>query len=791
MQRAAEANGLTPRSRPTARRSGSWRRGGCSTSPTTTSSAPPSPATTRRSRSSCRRPTTTATSSWAPTRACTACRARRTTPRTSWSTALCPIHHRPVELFKEENYFFKLSAFTAAAARLVRGQPRRGAARSPSATRRSGFIRQGLHDISITRTSITWGVPVPWDPAHVFYVWYDALINYATAVGYGDDPERFDSVVAGGPPPHRQGHPPVPLRLLAGDADGGRRAAARTGSTSTASCWSAARRCPRRRSTRSPRPTWSPTFGVDGFRYHFLRDQPFGPDGEFSYEGMVARYNADLANNLGNLLSRVATVVASKCGGIGPAPSPDSRLAARGRVGVRRRGRGLGTGRAERGARGHLAADPRDQRRARGRRAVEGRARAGGRRRARATPSRCCASSPSWPRRPCPGSCAEIWRRIGLPGAPAEQRLPGGRGVGRLPGRPAGRPRATPLFPRLDRAAMWTDSHCHVPYEGVGRRRHRRGPGRRRDPARSPSGPTPAQSAAAIETARAPRRGVGHGRAASPRRGATASSRSRACLAGRGPEVVAVGECGLDYHYDHSPRPVQRDGVRRPGRAGPAARAGPGHPHPGGVGRHLRDPGRRGGAGAHGVPLLHRRARTRPGGPRPRRLAVVQRDRDVQDGRRRPRPRRRCARSTGCWSRPTRPFLAPVPHRGRPNAPALVPVVGAAVAAARGGRGRGRGSVVGQRRTAVPSGRVTPAAEVGRHTSVPNLRDDQDGRGRLGRVTHSRSEIGRLLTVTASGPAGPWARTSWPTPTPSAASPGWPRSAPATGWSRSAPGWAR
>ena len=61
-----------------------------------------------------------------------------------------------------------------------------------------------------------------------------------------------------------------------------------------------------------------PDFGVDGFRYHFLRDQPFGPDGDFSYEGMVARYNADLANNLGNLLARVATVVERKCGGIGP-----------------------------------------------------------------------------------------------------------------------------------------------------------------------------------------------------------------------------------------------------------------------------------------------------------------------------------------------------------------------------------------------------------------------------------------------------------------------------------------
>src|SRR5438552_11588979 len=69
-------------------------------------------------------------------------------------------------------------------------------------------------------------------------------------------------------------------------------------------------------------------FGVDAYRYHFLRDVTFGNDGDFSYEGMVARYNADLANNLGNLLSRVATVVSRKCGGVGPAPQHDSPLAA-------------------------------------------------------------------------------------------------------------------------------------------------------------------------------------------------------------------------------------------------------------------------------------------------------------------------------------------------------------------------------------------------------------------------------------------------------------------------------
>jgi methionyl-tRNA synthetase len=77
-------------------------------------------------------------------------------------------------------------------------------------------------------------------------------------------------------------------------------------------------------------------FGVDAVRYHLLRETPLGSDGDFSYEGIVSRYNADLANNLGNLLQRVATVVGSKCGGIGPAPSPASPLAAAARSAVER-----------------------------------------------------------------------------------------------------------------------------------------------------------------------------------------------------------------------------------------------------------------------------------------------------------------------------------------------------------------------------------------------------------------------------------------------------------------------
>jgi len=254
---------------------------------------------------------------------CVACEAYYT--EAELIEGLCPIHHRPVEIFKEDNYFFRLSRFAQPLLDWLEAHPE---AITPDSKRNEvlGFIRQGLDDVSITRTSLSWGVPVPWAPGHVFYVWYDALINYATAIGYGVDDERFRTwwpavhhligkdiirfhcvywpamlMAAGEAPP---AHVHVHGFLLVG---GEKMSKTRLNQIAPADLL--------------------PDFGVDGFRYHFLRDQQFGPDGEFSYEGMVARYNADLANNFGNLTARVATLVDKKCGGIGPAPSPDSPLA--------------------------------------------------------------------------------------------------------------------------------------------------------------------------------------------------------------------------------------------------------------------------------------------------------------------------------------------------------------------------------------------------------------------------------------------------------------------------------
>jgi methionyl-tRNA synthetase len=238
----------------------------------------------------------------------------------------CPIHGTQLEPMEEENYFFALSKFADPLLEHYAAHPE-AVRPSTKLNEAVGFIRQGLRDISITRTSISWGVPAPWDSGHVVYVWYDALVNYLTAIGYGSDPERFASwwpashhllgkdiirfhavwwpamcMAAGIDPPHRE---IVHGWLLVG---GEKMSKSKLNQIFPADL--------------------AAEFGVDALRYHLLRDNGLGPDGDFTYEGMVERYNADLANNFGNLLSRVATVVGSACGGIGPAPDPSSDLGA-------------------------------------------------------------------------------------------------------------------------------------------------------------------------------------------------------------------------------------------------------------------------------------------------------------------------------------------------------------------------------------------------------------------------------------------------------------------------------
>ena len=363
----------------------------------------------------------------------------------------CPIHtSRPVVRLKEENYFFRLSRYQD---RLLEWIDRTPEAVQPATKRNEvlGFIRQGLEDVSITRTSLTWGVPVPWAPGHVFYVWYDALVNYATAIGYGTDDERFHRwwphvhhligkeiirfhcvywpamlLAAGLDPPHRVY---VHGWLLLGGEKLSKTVHGATRLTDIA---------PSR---------LVEDFGVDGFRYHFLRNQPFGPDGEFSYEAMVVRYNTDLANNLGNLLARVATVVASKAGGNGPAPRPDSPLAAI-----------AGEVVAETVAAWEAVA-PSVALEATWRLIREANALLEATEPWKAEPGpavdgvlgdalevlRIVAvlASPAIPR-----ASAEVWRRIGLDGAPDDQRVPEAVAWGGYPGGLAVE-KGSPLFPRI------------------------------------------------------------------------------------------------------------------------------------------------------------------------------------------------------------------------------------------------------------------------------------------------------------------------------------------------------
>ncbi len=240
----------------------------------------------------------------------------------------CPIHKRPVEYFEEENYFFRLSRFQD---RLLDWYAAHPGAIVPEfrGNEALGLIRGGLRDFSVSRTSLQWGIPLPWDPKHVAYVWFDALSNYMTAVGFGsDDAADQAEFEKWWPARHLIGKDIIrhhcvywPAMLLSAGIElpkawavggwllsGGEKMSKTSGNVV------------------NPLDLID-EFGVDGFRYYVLADTTYGQDGDFTYEGLTGRYNSDLANNLGNLLSRVATVVGKKCEGVGPAPRADSPLA--------------------------------------------------------------------------------------------------------------------------------------------------------------------------------------------------------------------------------------------------------------------------------------------------------------------------------------------------------------------------------------------------------------------------------------------------------------------------------
>ena len=184
------------------------------------------------------------------------------------------------------------------------------------------FVRSGLRDLSVSRSTFSWGIPVPDDPKHVIYVWLDALANYITALGYGsDDTEKVRQILARRCADDRQRDRALPLRLLAGVSDGGGSALAAEASWRTAGCCLKKARCRSRAATSCARRPFSTCSGSDALRYFLLREIVFGQDGSFSFDALVQRYNADLANGLGNLASRTLTMITRYFKGEVPYPS--------------------------------------------------------------------------------------------------------------------------------------------------------------------------------------------------------------------------------------------------------------------------------------------------------------------------------------------------------------------------------------------------------------------------------------------------------------------------------------
>ncbi|HTG47445.1 MAG TPA: methionine--tRNA ligase [Actinomycetota bacterium] len=239
---------------------------------------------------------------------------------------LCPIHERPVEFFREDNYFFRLSAY---ADRLLEHYAAHPAAVEPETRRNEvlSLINNGLQDFSISRTTFDWGVPLPWDETHVNYVWFDALTNYITAAGYADDPVRFArlwpaNIHSIGKDILRQHAIYWPAMLLAAGVEPPMQVWAHGYLTV------GGKKMSKTNLTGIHPFQLLDHFGVDSYRWFFLREIQYGQDGNFSWEAMVDRHNAELANGLGNLASRVLAMIGSYFDGRVPEPGSDPSAAA-------------------------------------------------------------------------------------------------------------------------------------------------------------------------------------------------------------------------------------------------------------------------------------------------------------------------------------------------------------------------------------------------------------------------------------------------------------------------------
>jgi len=237
----------------------------------------------------------------------------------------CPDCGRPTETVTEDNFYFKLSAFQKP---LLDWYQKHPDFIEPESRRNEvlSFVEGGLRDLSITRTSVRWGIPVPGEEPHVFYVWFDALTAYLSAVG--------------GPNYEKSGYWPADLHLVGKEIIRFHAvywpaflmaAGLPLPKQVWAHGWLLMDRAKMSKSLGNvvrPRPIVH-VLGMDALRYYLLRETVFGQDGNFSYDALVQRYNSDLANGLGNLASRVLTMIQNYCNSEIPSPHEQHELSMR------------------------------------------------------------------------------------------------------------------------------------------------------------------------------------------------------------------------------------------------------------------------------------------------------------------------------------------------------------------------------------------------------------------------------------------------------------------------------